>query len=58
MSTVLMQDAQEESGTPRAMGSQGELSRNLGLWGGSLKEVISELRFEGSGGVKGQVLEG
>lgn len=52
------QDAQEESGTPRAMGGHRELSLNLGLWGGSLKEVTSELRFEGLGGVKGQVLEG
>lgn len=49
---------QEESGTPRAMGGQGELSLNLGLWGGSLKKVTSELRFEGLGGVKGQALEG
>lgn len=40
------------------MGGQGELSLNLGLWGGSVKEVTSELRFEGLGGVKGQVLEG
>lgn len=61
MSTVLTQGAQEGLGMLRAMGGWGVLYPNLGLQGGSLEEVSSELRSEGSGDVnqmKGQQVLG